>query len=111
MASLRRNLIVAATAILLVGCEKLGTLTAGFQEKDYYSLSSQLKKDMSEQEVSATIGSSPDKVAVVTCVDHAAKPWQCKTWIYDGAFGKKTLRLIFYQTASSEWRVASWDLY
>jgi hypothetical protein len=111
MASLRLSLFMAATALLLVGCQGLGRLTAGLQEKDYASLSSQLKKDMTELQVAATIGSAPDKTDMVTCTDHDGKPWQCKTWIYSGGSAKNTLRLVLYQAASGEWRVASWDVY
>jgi hypothetical protein len=106
MASLRQNLIMAATALLLAGC---GTI--GLGGKDYNSLSQQLKKDMSEKEVSTTIGSAPDKIDLVKCVDHSGNPWQCKTWIYSGGRPKNTLRLVFYQTDNSDWRVAAWDLY
>jgi hypothetical protein len=111
MASLRLNLIMAATAILLVGCQGPGNLTAGLQEKDFASLGSQLKKDMTELQVAATIGSAPDKTNLVTCTDHEGKPWQCKTWIYSSGRAKNTLRLVFYQATSGEWRVASWDTY
>jgi|SRR5271154_4056493 len=109
MPSLRLSLIMVATAILLVGCAKLGSLTAG--DKDNTSTSAQLKKDMSEKEASAAIGASPDKVDVVTCGDQTASPWKCKTWIYYSGRAKNNLRVVFYQPNSSEWHVASWQLY
>ena len=61
----RLNLFTAATALLLLaGCARLTSLTAG--DKDYASPSAQLKKDMSEKQVSDTIGASPDKIETVT---------------------------------------------
>ena len=83
----------------------------GLQGRDYGSMTSRLKKDMSEAEVSSAIGSNPDKADVVTCGDQTANPWQCKTWIYEGDRARKTLRVIFYQPDRSEWRVASWQVY
>jgi hypothetical protein len=108
MQSLRLNLIMAAMALLLVRC---GSLTAQSQNKDYNALSSQLKKDMSEQEASAAIGSSPDKVDLVTCGDETVNPWKCKTWIYNGGVAKNHLRVIFYQPKGGDWRVALWQVY
>jgi|SRR5271170_6019401 len=109
MPSLRLNFIIVATAMLLVGCAKLGNLTAG--DKDYASLSAQLKKDMSEKEVSDTIGASPDKFDMVTCGEQTASPWKCKTWVYYGGRAKNTLRVVFYQPNMGGWQVASWQLY
>jgi hypothetical protein len=108
MQLLRLNLIMAAMALLLVRC---GSLTTQSQSKDYGALSSQLKKDMSEQEASAAIGSSPDKIDLVTCGDETASPWKCKTWIYKGGFEKKNLRVIFYQPKGGDWRVDEWQVY
>ena len=108
MPSLRPKLIMAATAFCLMGC---GNLATGLQQKDYNSSSLRLKKDMSEQEVAATIGSSPDKVDMVTCVDHSGSPWQCRTWIYYGGHPKNSLRLVFYQADDKQWRVAAWQIY
>ncbi len=111
MASLRLTLTVSATTLVLASCAKPGGLTPGLQDKDYASLSSHLKKDMSEKEVAVTIGATPDKADTAKCVDHAGNPWTCKTWIYAGGGPKNTLRLVFYQTDSSDWRVAAWEIY
>jgi hypothetical protein len=108
MQSLRLNIIMAAIAFSLVGC---GNLTAQSQNKDYSKLSSELKKDMSEQEASAVIGSPPDKVDLVTCGDQTANPWKCKTWVYNGGFAKNNLRVIFYQPKGADWRVDEWQVY
>jgi len=84
MPSLRLSLIMGAAALCLIGCAKFGGLTPGAQYKDYSSLSTHLKKDMSEQDVAAALGSSPDKADLVTCTDTSGAPWQCRTWIYYG---------------------------
>jgi len=64
--------------LCLFGCAKLGSPIPGTQAKDYNVLSAQLKKDMSETDVSTTLGSGPDKADTVTSVNHDASPWQCK---------------------------------
>jgi hypothetical protein len=111
MAALRRNLMIAATALALVGCAGLGNLTSAPKEKDYTALSGQLKKDMTEVDVTMALGSSPDKTDLVQCRDHEGNPWQCRTWIFAGGGSKNTLRLVFYQTNNKDWRVATWEIY
>jgi hypothetical protein len=111
MPSLRLNLIMASTVLCLVGCARPGNPTPAAHEKDYNELSSQLKKDMSEEEVAAAIGSAPNKMDLVTCVDHAGSPWQCKTWIYYGGRPRNSLRLVFYQSDHGIWRSVSWQVY
>lgn len=108
MPVLRLNLLMAATALCLTGC---GNLTAAVQQKDYTSLSLQLKKDMSEEDVSKTMGSAPDKTDMVTCVDHAGSPWQCRTWIFNGGRPRNNVRVVFYQSDDKAWRVVSWQNY
>jgi hypothetical protein len=111
MASLRLNLTIATTALALAGCAALGNTTPAPKEKDYTALSAKLTKDMSETDVTATLGSAPDKTDLVQCHDHAGSPWQCKTWIYAGGGPKNTLRLVFYQTNNKDWRVGAWEIY
>ena len=107
MPSLRLKLMMAATALCLVGC---ANLTTPLPQKDYTALSLRLKKDMSEQDVTQTIGSPPDRNDLVTCTDHDGHPWQCKTWIYTGR-PKNNLRLVFYQDDDKAWRIVSWQIY
>jgi hypothetical protein len=112
MRSLRLTLIAAATSFALASCSNTSDLTTGsLRGKDYASLSAQLKKDMTEKEVAVTLGATPDKANTEKCTDHDGKPWTCKTWLFAGSGPKGTLRVVFYQTESSDWRVAAWDMY
>jgi hypothetical protein len=109
MPSLWLRLIPAAMALCLFSCAKLGI--PGTQGKDYGALSAQLKKDMSEVDVSKMLGSAPDKADTVTCVNHDGSPWQCKTWLYYGGRPKNSLRLVLCQAEDKAWRVATWQIY
>lgn len=102
---------VSLTALGLAGCTRLGSASTGSPTKDFAALSAQLQKDMAETEVAKTLGAPPDKADLVNCVDHAGNPWPCRTWIYAGGRPKNNLRVVFYQTSDSAWRVASWDMY
>jgi hypothetical protein len=112
MLPLRLSLIAAAAAFCLMSCGVSGNgLTAALADKDYNSLSTKLKKDMSEGDVAVTLGSPPDKADLITCTDPAGKPWQCRTWIYGGGKPKNNLRVVFYQADDSAWRVVTWDTF
>jgi hypothetical protein len=104
----RLRLIAAALAVCLAACT---SLMPPQQQKDYVSLSLRLQKDMSEQDVTTTLGAPPDKADMVTCTDHDGNPWQCKTWIYGGERPKNNLRLVFYQADDKAWRVVAWQVY
>jgi hypothetical protein len=103
------SLLAAAAAFCLVGCAKIAA--PGAPEKDYASLSAKLKKDMSEEDVASTLGSTPDKADLTTCTDTSGAPWQCRTWIYYGGHPKNSVRLVFYQAEDKAWRVAAWQIY
>jgi hypothetical protein len=105
----RLRLIAAVSAVCLAGCA--GLMPSPPPQKDYVSLSLRLHKDMSEQDVTTTLGAPPDKADMVTCTDHDGNPWQCKTWIYSGERPKNNLRLVFYQADDKAWRVVAWQLY
>jgi hypothetical protein len=109
MPGLRLSLMMAAVALCLIGCAKLAA--PGAPDKNYASLSAQLKKDMSEQEVATTLGSSPDKADLITCTDTSGAPWQCRTWIYASGHPKSSVRVVFYQADDKAWRVAGWQTY
>lgn len=109
MAGLRLSLTMAIAALCLIGCAKF--TEPGTPEKNYAALSAQLKKDMSEQEVAATLGSPPDKADLTTCTDTSGAPWQCRTWIYSAGRPKNSVRLVFYQAEDKAWRVAAWQIY
>jgi hypothetical protein len=111
MPLLRLSLMMGAAALCLLGCAKFANVTPAASSKDYSSLSGQLKKDMSEQEAAATLGSAPDKADLVTCTDSSGAPWQCRTWLYYGGRPKNSVRLVFYQADDKAWRVATWQIY
>jgi hypothetical protein len=109
MASLRQKLAITAMALCLGCCASL-TPQPPQPQKDYTSLSLRLKKDMTEGDVTETLG-APDKNDQITCTEHNGNPWQCKSWIYEGGRPKNNLRLIFYQGEDKTWKVVSWQVY
>jgi hypothetical protein len=84
----------------------LVTATASSAETvNWGAKSALLDLDMTEQQVSKTVGSAPNKVDIETC-GSGSGAWKCKIHTYG------TLKVMFQQSPNDRmWRVVAWKVF
>jgi hypothetical protein len=75
---------------------------------NYGQKSLQMKQSMTEEQVTALLG-SPSKAELRTCGSKTASPWQCKIWTYGTYMGG--MSVTFSQSHNGDWNVNDWSVY
>jgi hypothetical protein len=100
---MRLLIIYLIVAVVLVFATASSAQTVNWGAK-----SALLDLGMTEQQVTITVGSTPNKVDMETCGQRTKQgTWTCKTHTYGSGF--KKLRVWFQQSPNDRmWRVVSW---
>jgi len=84
-----------------------GVLAPGLGGAEYPSAETMLKlnEGMTMDQIKGLLG-SPDSVSSAVCGGASGKPWQCRTWKYEGKGNQLT---VTFQKVGETWRVNSWS--
>jgi hypothetical protein len=96
--------------LLMSSCTATAPVTTGSITAfvDYRTLSLQLKRGMSEQNVTDLLG-QPTNSKLTSCGQAVGHPWPCKMLVY-GSDASNSLVILFRSTDSAgNWIVNSWN--
>jgi hypothetical protein len=95
---------------LIVAVELVVATASSARTVNWGAKSALIDLGMTEQQVTKTVGSAPNKVDMETCgQDTKQGAWTCKTHTYGSGF--KKLRVWFQQSPNDRmWRAVSWGL-
>jgi hypothetical protein len=92
--------------ILIVAVELVVATASSARSVNWGAKNALLDLGMTEQQVTKTVGSAPNKVEMETCGQHTKRgAWRCKVHTY----GSGKLRVWFQQSPNDRmWRAVSW---
>jgi hypothetical protein len=77
-------------------------------DADWGCFSARLGEDMTEREVTNTIGYRPNKVEMETCGSQTPRPWACKVYTFGGFYSRLTV--FFHRDDDGTWIVNNWSV-
>ena len=97
--------------ILIVAVELVVATASSARTVNWGAKSALIDLGMTEQQVTKTVGSAPNKVEMETCGQHTKRgAWTCKIHTYGS--GSKKLRVWFQQSPNDRmWRAVSWNVF
>ena len=96
---------------LIVAVELVVTTASSARTVNWGAKSALIDLGMTEQQVTKTVGSAPNKVEIETCGQHTKRgAWTCKIHTYGSGFNR--LRVWFQQSPNDRmWRVVTWNVF
>jgi hypothetical protein len=93
---------------VIIALDLLVATASSGQTVNWGAKSALLELGMTEQQVTKTVGSAPNKVEMETCGQHTKRgAWRCKVHTYGS--GSNKLRVWFQQSPNDRmWHVVSW---
>jgi hypothetical protein len=97
--------------IIIFVVDLLVATASSAQTVNWGAKSALLELGMTEQQVTKTVDSAPNKVGMETCGQHTKRgAWTCKIHTYGS--GSKKLRVWFQQSPNDRmWRVVTWNVF
>jgi hypothetical protein len=91
---------------LVVVLALAGVLAPGLGGAEYPSKETMLKlnEGMTMDQIKGLLG-TPDSVSSAVCGGASGKPWQCRTWRYEGEIHRLD---VTFGIDGKTWRVSSW---
>jgi hypothetical protein len=98
-------------SVLIIALDLLVATASSAQTVNWGAKSALLDLAMTEQQVTKTVGSAPNKVEMETCGQQTKRgAWTCKTHTYGSGVNK--LRVWFQQSPNDRmWRAVSWKVF
>ena len=96
---------------LIVAVELVVATASSARTVNWGAKSALIDLGMTEQQVTKTVGSAPNKVEMETCGQQTKRgAWTCKIHTYGS--GSKKLRVWFQQSPNDRmWRAVSWNVF